>query len=216
MLFAPPGFARYDYNNFLQESKSALPQLRLIILADIFRKHKLSSKSLEHQDYEEFLESKASSSWKEDTSISPHDMVNVQFTSGSTGLPKSVSLSHYNIMNCGRHIWLQTRLTSEDRICCPVPLFHSFGMIVGKFDFSSLLPEFHLGLVLTNDFSDQHKHRGRFFTCVPFRAFRSQRDTQVHRAVQVHCAVRCEHHVHYRDERQGLCEDQQNIFEVCI
>lgn len=135
MLFAPPGFARYDYNNFLQESKSALPNLQLIILADIFRKHKLSSKSLEHQDYETFLDSKASSSsWKEDPSISPHDMVNVQFTSGSTGLPKSVSLSHYNIMNCGRHIWLQTRLTSEDRICCPVPLFHSFGMIVGKLE----------------------------------------------------------------------------------
>lgn len=135
MLFAPPGFARYDYNNFLEEAKSSLPNLQLIVLADIFRKHKLSSKSLEHQDYEGFLESKASSSsWKEDPSISPHDMVNVQFTSGSTGLPKSVSLSHYNIMNCGRHIWLQTRLTSEDRICCPVPLFHSFGMIVGKLE----------------------------------------------------------------------------------
>lgn len=132
MLFVPPGFAQYDYNNVLQEAKSALPKVQLVVLQDIFRKHQLKSKSLQHQDYETFLNSQKSSSWKEDPSISPHDMVNIQFTSGSTGLPKSVSLSHYNIMNCGRYIWSQTRLTSEDKICCPVPLFHSFGMIVGK------------------------------------------------------------------------------------
>ncbi|KAF2239480.1 acetyl-CoA synthetase-like protein [Viridothelium virens] len=131
MLFSPPGLARYDYNNVLQEAKSSVSRLRdIIILADIFRKYQLSSESLQHQDYESFLESRANSSWSPDSSISSHDMVNVQFTSGSTGLPKSVALSHYNIMNCGRNIWLQTRLTSEDRICCPVPLFHSFGMIV--------------------------------------------------------------------------------------
>ena len=132
MVFSPPGFARYDYNNVLQQAKSSMPHLQIIILADIFHKYQVSSESLQHQDYESFLESKASDLWNPDPSISCHDMVNIQFTSGSTGLPKSVSLSHYNIMNCGRNIWLQTRLTSEDRICCPVPLFHSFGMIVGK------------------------------------------------------------------------------------
>ena len=46
-------------------------------------------------------------------------------------MPKSVALSHYNIMNCGRYIWQQTRMAEQDRICLPVPLFHSFGMIVG-------------------------------------------------------------------------------------
>lgn len=133
MLFAPPGFARYDYNKVLQQVRSSVSSLEhVIILADIFKKHKLTGKSIQHQDYETFLESKKSDHWSPDSSISPHDMVNVQFTSGSTGLPKSVALSHYNIMNCGRNIWLQTRLTSEDRIACPVPLFHSFGMIVGE------------------------------------------------------------------------------------
>jgi mevalonyl-CoA ligase len=144
MLFSPPGFARYDYNNVLQEAKSSISQLQhIIILADIFRKYHLSSKSLQHQDYESFLESNAFSSWSPDPSISPHDTVNIQFTSGSTGLPKSVSLSHYNIMNCGRYIWLQTRMTNEDRICCPVPLFHSFGMIVGKLEPAFLTSSSH-------------------------------------------------------------------------
>jgi mevalonyl-CoA ligase len=130
MLFAPPGFARYDYNKALEQAQSKVKDLEhIIILADIFKKHQVS-KGLKYQDYEQFLKSNSSAKWSEDTSISPHDMVNIQFTSGSTGLPKSVSLSHYNIMNCGRNIWLQTRLTSDDRICCPVPLFHSFGMIV--------------------------------------------------------------------------------------
>ncbi len=133
MLFSPPGFARYDYNKFLRQIQSAVSHLRdIIILDDIFDKHHLTSDSLEHQKYEAFLESNANAKWSSDPDISPHDMVNIQFTSGSTGLPKSVALSHYNIMNCGRNIWLQTRMTSDDRICCPVPLFHSFGSIVGK------------------------------------------------------------------------------------
>ena len=135
MLFSPPGFARYDYNNVLQGVKSLVAQLQdIIILPDIFNKYHLSSKALQHQEYESFLESGSRLLWSPDPGISTHDMVNIQFTSGSTGLPKSVALSHYNIMNCGRNIWLQTRLTSEDRICCPVPLFHSFGMIVGELE----------------------------------------------------------------------------------
>lgn len=133
ILFTPPGFQRYDYTKVLPKiSKEVKSLKRIVLFGDIEQKYKLSDKSSAFIDYEEFLKKHESASWDPPKDLSPHDMVNVEFTSGSTGLPKSVALSHYNIMNCGRNISLQTRMTNDDRICLPVPLFHSFGTIVGK------------------------------------------------------------------------------------
>ena len=66
-----------------------------------------------------------------DNEVSCHDIVNIQFTSGSTGTPKAAALSHYNIMNCGQYIGDQMEMTDKDIVCLPVPLFHSFGLIIG-------------------------------------------------------------------------------------
>jgi acyl-CoA synthetase (AMP-forming)/AMP-acid ligase II len=101
-------------------------------MEDIERKYILSTPLQRSVAYEDYLAPySADRAALPQVPVSSHDMVNVQFTSGSTGLPKPVALSHYNIMNCGRNIWQQTRMTAEDVICLPVPLFHSFGMIVG-------------------------------------------------------------------------------------
>ena len=133
-LFAPPGFAYYDYTKLLPKLEQEVPELeKFVILDDLGGKYKFSKEPPKSVYYEEYIrqyEPSAEALPKAD--ISPHDMVNVQFTSGSTGLPKNVALSHYNIMNCGRYIWQQVRMTDQDRVCLPVPLFHSFGMIVGK------------------------------------------------------------------------------------
>ncbi len=64
--------------------------------------------------------------------LQPDDAINIQFTSGTTGLPKGATLSHYNILNNGFFTGEGMRLTENDRICIPVPLYHCFGMVLGN------------------------------------------------------------------------------------
>ena len=58
-------------------------------------------------------------------------MFNIQFTSGTTGAPKGAALTHFNVVNNGFFTGEGMRLTADDSICIPVPLYHCFGMVLG-------------------------------------------------------------------------------------
>lgn len=72
--------------------------------------------------------------WLDDTgrSLDNNDAINIQFTSGTTGNPKGATLTHRNILNNGREVGRGMKLSADDRLCIPVPLYHCFGMVMGN------------------------------------------------------------------------------------
>ncbi|WP_077358168.1 AMP-binding protein [Virgibacillus halodenitrificans] len=65
------------------------------------------------------------------SSLNHDEVINMQYTSGTTGFPKGVMLTHYNIVNNGNQIADCMKLTNKDRLCIPVPFFHCFGCVLG-------------------------------------------------------------------------------------
>ena len=66
-----------------------------------------------------------------DEQLDADRIFNIQFTSGTTGTPKGAALTHFNIVNNGFFVGESLRLTADDRVCIPVPLYHCFGMVLG-------------------------------------------------------------------------------------
>jgi len=63
-------------------------------------------------------------------SAQPDDAINIQFTSGTTGLPKGATLTHFNVLNNGYFVGQAMNFTDQDCLCIPVPLYHCFGMVL--------------------------------------------------------------------------------------
>src|SRR6516164_2505992 len=86
--------------------------------------------------FSEIMERGGAAEAKRIAELSPQlqfdEPINIQFTSGTTGFPKGATLSHHNILNNGFFIGEAMRLTPEDRLCIPVPLYHCFGMVLGN------------------------------------------------------------------------------------
>ena len=66
-----------------------------------------------------------------ETQLDANDAINIQFTSGTTGNPKGATLTHRNILNNAYFVGRNMQLSSADKLCIPVPLYHCFGMVMG-------------------------------------------------------------------------------------
>ncbi|MBT8058381.1 MAG: AMP-binding protein [Gammaproteobacteria bacterium] len=64
--------------------------------------------------------------------LDPRDVINIQFTSGTTGNPKGAALTHHNILNNASQVAAGMKFSEQDRLCIPVPLYHCFGMVLGN------------------------------------------------------------------------------------
>ncbi|KAF3002724.1 hypothetical protein E8E14_002638 [Neopestalotiopsis sp. 37M] len=108
------------------------------------------------QSYAQFLNSSSATSTSHvrsaEANVKPEDMLNIQFTSGTTGNPKGAMLSHMNIVNNAQFVGSRMRLGSRDVVCCAPPLFHCFGLVMGF-----LNSFFHGGsIVFPSDSYDAH------------------------------------------------------------
>ena len=65
------------------------------------------------------------------SNLTPHDVINIQYTSGTTGFPKGAQLTHSGIINNAYYCGVNMNISEKDSICIPVPLYHCFGCVLG-------------------------------------------------------------------------------------
>jgi fatty-acyl-CoA synthase len=112
VLFLIPRDRRSDYSSIFAQTAASIPSIEI-----------------GGQSWTDFLSHRHPG---QPHAVRNTDIVNIQYTSGTTGSPKGVLLSHRNLLNNAYLLSHQLRLTHEDRICIPVPLYHCFGCVMGS------------------------------------------------------------------------------------
>jgi fatty-acyl-CoA synthase len=111
-----------DYKSMIAEARSQCENLKEVIFFD--------------KDWESFLHKAVKINDEElqlvESTLQFDDAINIQYTSGTTGFPKGVTLSHYNLLNNGYFTGKRLQYTEDDKVCVPVPLYHCFGMVIGN------------------------------------------------------------------------------------
>jgi len=135
-LFLMPEFRASHYAEIVQSlPRERVPELKHLVIFDPAGPAARPSASFltweeamgrgEEEVTDAVLEERAAT-------LDADDPINIQFTSGTTGAPKPVVLTHMNILNNGRFAGEVLGFTEKDRLCVPVPFYHCFGMVVSN------------------------------------------------------------------------------------
>ncbi len=156
-LLIGAGFKDASYADMVVKLRGRLPHLRQVI--------SLVPK-LGIMGWDEFLSGAegigASALAECQASLDFDDVINVQYTSGTTGSPKGAMLTHHNILNNGFWVGERMRLTHRDRLCIPVPFYHCFGMVMANLacvthGATMVLPAPHFSPLLTLQAVDRER-----------------------------------------------------------
>jgi len=123
LLVAAGSFKTSDYRGMVEETASQNPALERVVFLDTDDWDALLAEG-------ESLDADALN--VRQRTLDPHDPINIQYTSGTTGFPKGATLSHRNILNNGYFTTELIGFTEEDRLCIPVPFYHCFGMVMAN------------------------------------------------------------------------------------
>ena len=147
-LFVIPSFRSSDYVTMLQElvpelqknnneiTSEALPNLHRIVLYDPADAMHTEVPAPGFTSWQEVIQAAETISQQEldeqTLKLDRDDVINIQYTSGTTGFPKAVMLTHHNILN---NAWFSAQamhFTERDRLVVPVPFYHCFGMVLAN------------------------------------------------------------------------------------
>ena len=148
-LFLIPAFRSSDYIQMLIEAIPPLtdhapdnwqhadfPQLRRVIVYDPAQPMNTARPRSGFLQWQEVLAAATNITEQQldaiNSSLDRDDPINIQYTSGTTGFPKAVLLTHHNILNNAYFSARAMHFTAQDRLCVPVPFYHCFGMVLAN------------------------------------------------------------------------------------
>lgn len=122
ILISQLAFKTNDYRDMVGEVAQFCPELKETIYFEVNWKSFLATgQSVMEEKLQQF-----------ESMVQFDHAVNIQYTSGTTGFPKGVTLSHNSILNNGYFVGERLHYTEKDRVCIPVPFYHCFGMVIGN------------------------------------------------------------------------------------
>ena len=121
-MFAAEKFKSSDYRKMIDDAREFTESVRKeVFWGEEWQRFLEKGKKISDEKLKEY-----------EDKVQFDDPVNIQYTSGTTGNPKGVTLSHHNILNNAYFIGIRMNYTEKDRVCIPVPFYHCFGMVIGN------------------------------------------------------------------------------------